>query len=265
MTAAPPPRGPARWQAVLVDDERLARRELQRLLAAHPEVQVVAEADTVAGAAERVRLTGADLVFLDVQLADGESGLDLVAQLEPGVRVIFVTAHDRYAVRAFEAHALDYLLKPVAPERLARALARLRAHDDGPSHARAPLAPPGAAPEAPPDAALGAGDRLFLRMDERMGCLCVADIRAVLAERDAAELLLADGRRVRVQKPLAEWAARLPGTHFLQIHRSTIVNLDHVARVEEWSHRSFLVWLRGVPEPLVMSRRFATRVRERLQ
>ena len=264
MTTAPPPRGPAPWQAVLVDDEPLARRELRRLLAAHAEVAVVAEADTVAGAAERVRLTGADLVFVDVQLADGESGLDLVARLEPGVQVIFVTAHDRYAVRAFEAHALDYLLKPVAPDRLARALARLADRPDAPA-----ARPDGAAaaretPPTPADAPLGIGDRLFLRVDERMAFVRVADVRAVLADRDASELLLVDGRRVRVQKPLAEWAARLPGPHFLQIHRSTLVNLDHVARVEEWSHRSFHVWLRGLAEPLVMSRRFATRLRERL-
>jgi two-component system LytT family response regulator len=255
-----------RWQAVLVDDEPLARRELRRLLAAHPEVAVVAEADSVAGAAERVRLTGADLVFLDVQLADGESGLDLVERLEPGVRVVFVTAHDRYAVRAFEAHALDYLLKPVAPERLARAVARLGPGEaprgDGADAARA--GGRREAPPAPADAPLGVADRLFLRIDARMGFLCVAHIAAVLADRDASDLLLADGRRVRVQKPLAEWAARLPASHFLQIHRSALVNLDHVARVEEWSHRSFHVWLRGRAEPLVMSRRFAARVRERL-
>lgn len=260
MTAATAASGLGpRWQVVLVDDEPLARRELRRLLAAHPAVDVVAEADTVAGAAERVRLTGADLVFLDVQLADGESGLDLVARLEPGVRVVFVTAHDRYAVRAFEAHALDYLLKPVAPERLARALARL-----APPHA-APSSTLNVTPNPAPDVApLDVGDRLFLRMDDRMGFLAVAHIRAVLAEGDASALLLADGRRVRVQKPLAEWAARLPGSRFLQIHRSTVVNLDHVAQVDEWSHRSFRVWLRGLAEPLVMSRRFAARVRDRL-
>jgi two-component system LytT family response regulator len=254
VTAAPRPR----WHAVLVDDEPLARGELHRLLAAHPEVAVVAEADTVAGAAERVRLTGADLVFLDVQLADGESGLDLVPRLEPGVQVVFVTAYDRYAVRAFEAHALDYLLKPVAPERLARALARL----DPP--AGAPATAVRDAPLGPADAPLGVGDRLFLRIDERMAFLGVAHIRAVLADRDAAELLLVDGRRASVRKPLAEWAARLPGSHFLQIHRSTIVNLDHVDRVDEWSHGSYQVWLRGLPEPLVMSRRFAARLRDRL-
>jgi two-component system LytT family response regulator len=214
------------------------------------------------------RLTGADLVFLDVQLADGENGLDLVPRLEPGVQVIFVTAHDRYAVHAFEAHALDYLLEPVAPERLARALARLAqpvgAKGTGAAEAQPLPAPVRDAPPAPADVPLGIGDRLFLRVGPRMEFLAVAHVRAVLADGDALELLLADGRRARVQKPLAAWAARLPRSHFLQIHRSTLVNLDHVARVEEWSHRSFRVWLRGVAEPLVMSRRFAARVRERL-
>lgn len=264
------PRPARRWQAVLVDDERLARRELRRLLVEHPEVEVVAEADTIDGAAERVRLTGADLVFLDVQLADGEDGLALVSRLEPGVQVILVTAYDRHAVRAFDAQALDYLLKPVAPERLARALARLpRSAPSRSAPSRGTLAPGAAEPAAEPASAdaplppLAMADRLFLRMDERMGFLAVAQIRAVLADRDDSQLLLVDGRCVTVRKPLAEWEARLPH-EFLRIHRSTIVNLAHVERVEEWSHRSFHVWLRGHPAPLVMSRRFATRVRARL-
>src|SRR5215217_7022642 len=97
---------------------------MRALLAGHAEVTVVGEAETVATAAEVVRATEADVVFLDVQL-EGELGFDLLPLLEPGVAVIFVTAHDRYAVRAFEQHALDYLLKPVQRERIAGAIARL--------------------------------------------------------------------------------------------------------------------------------------------
>jgi two-component system LytT family response regulator len=143
-------------RAVIVDDERLARREMRALLAAHPEVAVVGEAETIATAAAVVRAAEATVVFLDVQL-ERELGFDLLPLLEPEVAVVFVTAHERYAVRAFELHALDYLLKPVQRERLARALARLGA--------------PGAgdAPEGPADSApLGYDDFLFLRVDGRM-------------------------------------------------------------------------------------------------
>jgi two-component system LytT family response regulator len=112
------------WQAILVDDERLARAELRTLLGAHDGVEIVGEASTVAAAAEQVRLTGATLVFLDIMLK-GESGFDLLPRLPEDLAVVFVTAYDRFAVQAFEVHALDYLLKPVSPARLAAALEHL--------------------------------------------------------------------------------------------------------------------------------------------
>lgn len=248
------------WQAVIVDDERLARRELRTLLKEHPSVSVVAEADTIAGALERVRLTGANLVLLDVQLANDENGLDLIPMLDPAVAVILVTAFDQYAVHAFDVEARDYLLKPVRPSRLARALGRL-------PHPRTPRVDPveeeSTALAAEPASRLMLTDRLFLRMDDRMGFLPVASIRALTALRDDSRVLLSDGRAVLIRKSLAEWEARLPA-EFLRIHRSTIVQLAQVERVDEWSHGSFLVRLRGVAEPFVMSRRYAARVRARL-
>src|SRR3954462_3946687 len=118
--------------AIIVDDERLARRELRAMLEeSHASaVRVVAEAESVRTAAELVRTCDADVVFLDVQLA-GESGLELLPLIDPTVAVVFVTAFDQYAVRAFEVNALDYLLKPVAPARLARAVERLGTPNDG--------------------------------------------------------------------------------------------------------------------------------------
>jgi two-component system, LytTR family, response regulator len=249
------------WSAILVDDERLARRELRALLTAHPTIDVVGEASTIEGAAERLRLTGANLIFLDIQLK-GESGFDLLPLIPPDVAVIFVTAYDRFAVQAFSVHALDYLLKPVVPERLAAAITFL-----GERQQRTALTPAAAqADDEQTDAPepLTWSSRLFLRMDDRMGFLAVSQIRAVLADGDQATVLTRDGRRVRVRKPLREWVRRLPEQHFLQIHRGTLINLNEVARVEEWSHGSFLVHLHGESIPLVMSRRFSARVRTRL-
>lgn len=249
------------WQAILVDDERLARAELRTLLGAHDGVEIVGEASTVAAAAEQVRLTGATLVFLDIMLK-GESGFDLLPRLPEDIAVVFVTAYDRFAVQAFEVHALDYLLKPVSPARLAAALERL-GRRPGPSGTAAPAARGGEEPESDFEPLAWTG-RLFLRLDDHLGFLAVAQIRAVLADGDQAIVLTVDGRRRRVRKPLREWVARLPGQHFLQIHRGVLVNLHEIQRVEEWSHGSFHVYLRQESTPLVMSRRFATRLRARL-
>jgi two-component system LytT family response regulator len=235
---------------IVVDDERLARRELRQLLEeghGH-QLRVVGEAATVREAATLVRLHDPDVVFLDVHLA-GESGFDLLPLLDRTVSVVFVTAFDRYAIRAFEVNALDYLLKPVAPKRLATALARLSQRG-------------GTEPATGP--ALTYEDRLFLRLEDRMAFVRVRDIVAVLAAGDNSVLRLADGRGVRTRKSLREWADRLPERDFARIHRSTLVNLEFVERLEEWSHFSYRVYLRGLAEPLQMSRRWGARVRSRL-
>jgi two-component system LytT family response regulator len=231
--------------AIIVDDERLARRELRAMLEeAHAStVRVVAEAESVRTAAELVRTCDADVVFLDVQLA-GESGLDLLPLIDPSVAVVFVTAFDQYAVRAFEVNALDYLLKPVAPARLARAVERLARPNDERS-------------AAAPTPKLDYDDRLFLRLDDRMGFVKVADIVSIVSDGDYSVVRLSVGRTHRARKSLREWAARLPDNAFARVHRSTIVNLEFVERVEEWSHFSYRLYLRGSAEPVTMSRRYA--------
>ena len=250
----PPSKAPR--PVLIVDDERLARRDLRDLLEAeHADaVRVAGEAATVAEAAGLAHTSGADVVFLDIHLA-GESGFDLLPLLEPDVDVVFVTAFDQHAVRAFEVNALDYLTKPVSPERLALTIARLRA---GPSDRRRAG---GGAESAGP---LAYDDRLFLRIDDRMAFLAVRDVVAVVADGDNASLWLSNGRVVRVRKPLRSWEERLPAKQFVRIHRSALVNLTAVERVEEWSHFTYRIYVRGYREPLEMSRRYGARVREQL-
>jgi two-component system LytT family response regulator len=233
-------------RAVIVDDERLARRELRAMLAAHPEVSVVGEAETLAAAAAVVRAADATAVFLDVQLGD-ESGLELLPQLDEGVAVIFVTAYDRYAVRAFEVHALDYLLKPVVPARLAAAVGRLTA---------------GVAPAAVPTP-LTYDDYVCVR-DGGMRFVKVRAVAAVLADANCSRVVLGTGEALQVRKPIGEWEARLPSARFVRVHRSALVNLDYVERADEWSHGSVHLHVRGLPAPLRMSRRYAAALRQRL-
>src|SRR5690606_18450790 len=120
------PGGRAMLRVILVDDERLARLGLRHLLAAHPEVEIVGEAARVSAAQELVREAKPDAVFLDIQMP-GRNGFELLGGEAPAPKVIFFTAHAEHAVRAFDVHAVDYLLKPVSPARLADAVARLTA------------------------------------------------------------------------------------------------------------------------------------------
>ena len=232
-----------RFTAILVDDERLARKELRSMLAEHEIINVVGEAETVAQAAELVHAKNPDVLFLDIQLP-GETGFDLLEKITPACKIIFVTAFDAYAIRAFEVNALDYLLKPINPARLAQAIERLTTHEPAP---------------APTVRALEYEDRLFIEVDERSRLLKVSDIIVISAMGDYSQILSCDGQKSLVLKSLKDWEERLPAKHFTRIHRSTIVNLEYVERVESWFNRSYRIHIRQIPEPLVMSRRYAAR------
>jgi len=230
-----------RFTAILVDDERLARKELRSMLAEHEIIDVVGEAETVAQATELVHAKNPDVIFLDIQLP-GETGFDLLEKISPACKIIFVTAFDAYAIRAFEVNALDYLLKPINPARLAQAIERLTSHEP-----------------APPVRDLEYEDRLFIEVDERSRLLKVSDIIVITAMGDYSQILSCDGQKSLVLKSLKDWEDRLPAKHFTRIHRSTIVNLEYVERVESWFNRSYRIHIRQLPEPLVMSRRYAAR------
>jgi two-component system LytT family response regulator len=232
-----------RFTAILVDDERLARKELRSMLAEHEIIDVVGEAETVAHAAELVNDKKPDVLFLDIQLP-GETGFDLLDQITHACKIIFVTAFDSYAIRAFEVNALDYLLKPINPARLAQAIERLATHDSAP---------------ASPVRALEYEDRLFIEVDERSRFLKVSDIIVISAMGDYSQIVSCDGQKSLVLKALKDWEERLPAKHFTRIHRSTIINVDYVERVESWFNRSYRIHIRQLPEPLVMSRRYAAR------
>lgn len=232
-----------RFTAIVVDDERLARKELRSMLAEHEIVEVVGEAETVAQAAELVHAKNPDVLFLDIQLP-GETGFDLLEKISHPCKIIFVTAFDAYAIRAFEVNALDYLLKPINPARLAQAIERLTTQDSA---------------SVSPVRALEYEDRLLIEVDEGSRFLKVSDIVVISAMGDYSQIFSSDGKKSLVLKPLRDWEERLPAKHFTRIHRSTIINVDYVERLESWFNRSYRIHIRQMSEPLVMSRRYAAR------
>lgn len=250
--------------ALIVDDERLARRELRTLLEAHDAIAVVGEAASVREAVRRVEALGPDVIFLDVQMPR-QSGFELLDQVENSFRVVFVTAYDAYALRAFEVNALDYLLKPVHPDRLARTVDRLLAPSDAePPESPRPESPrPEAAPPEDSSRRLDGDDHLFLSFDKRSRFVRVRSIVCVCGAGDYSEVVLEDGQRALVSRTLRQWEERLPPRGFVRIHRATIVNLDFVERVEKSDDEAYAVFLRGVEAPVTMSRRQAARVKMR--
>jgi two-component system LytT family response regulator len=235
-------------RALIVDDERLARKELRSMLAERPEITVEGEAETVAAAAELIRAEEPDIVFLDIHM-HGESGFDLLEKVDVPFKVIFITAFDAYAIRAFEVNALDYLLKPVNPERLARAVERLFEKQ---------------AEREDELRKLDYNDRVFLALDdERSRFLKVNTIEFISGAGDYSDVFTNDGQKILTPKPLREWEERLPEKYFYRIHRSTIINLEYVDRVERWFNRAYRVHLHHISEPLVMSRRYAARLRSK--
>ncbi|WP_229207292.1 LytTR family DNA-binding domain-containing protein [Duganella sp. Root336D2] len=197
---------------LVVDDERLARAELRRLLASHPGVSIVGEAANAAEAALQIATLQPDLLLLDVQMPGG-SGFDLLATLDEAPEVIFTTAFDQYALQAFEASALDYLMKPIEPQRLAAALER--------AAARLGLAPP---PSAAPR-------KLFIRDGERCWFVRLEDIRLFESEGNYTRLYF-NGSAPLLARSLLQVEQRLDPQQFFRASRRHIVNLAAVQGVE---------------------------------
>jgi two-component system LytT family response regulator len=244
-------------KTVLIDDEHLARKELRHLLRPHPRIEIVGEAANVTDALRILPVLRPDLVFLDIEMP-GRDGFDLLASLPPPhPRIIFVTAHDAFAVRAFKVNALDYLLKPVEPERLAEALARLASPDETDTEARAqPL-------DASPGHPFHEDDRVFIREGERCWFVPVREIPLLEAEGNHTRVHL-HRERPLLRRSLAAMEARLPCTLFLRANRGQLVNRTFIEKVEPWFSGSLKATLRGGGE-VEFSRRQAQEFRDRLE
>jgi len=236
-----------KYKTIIVDDERLARKEMRRLLAEFDEIAVVGEAENLAKTVDLIEKEKPHIVFLDIQLSS-ENGFDLLERTDQNFKLIFVTAFDAYAIRAFEVNALDYLLKPVNPERLAKAIERLAEEND---RTKSELRP------------LEYDDRVFLELGTRSVFLKVCDVSHINAAGDYSEIFTTDKRKLLIEKPLREWEMRLPEKHFLRIHRQTIVNLEEIEEIESWFNRTFQVRLKNFRQPLAVSRRYAIKLKSK--
>jgi len=238
-------------KTLIVDDTRLARQEMKTLLARHADIELVGEAEDLPAAAEAVARLSPDLLLLDIQLPSG-TGFDLLDKLDPLPLVVFTTAYDQYAVRAFESNALDYLIKPVEPERLAAALDRARARLDSAASRE----------EARAGGPLGADDTVFLRDGERCWFVSLRDISQIVVDGNYVRVWF-NGQRAMLARSLSALEARLDPALYFRANRNTLVNLRHVASINPWVNDGYQLKLRDGNE-LEVSRRQARELRERL-
>jgi len=228
-------------KALIVDDEPLARREMRRLLAEFPWVEVCGEAGNAAEAAKRVEALAPGLLFLDIKMPGG-SGFDLLARLEHVPQVIFTTAYDQHAVRAFEVNALDYLLKPIEPERLAAALAKVRKLASAGGPRVEPL------------------EQLFVKDGPRCWFVPLGEVSLLTAEGNYVRLHWGT-RQPLLGRPLAAVETRLDPKKFFRANRRQILSLSFIESVEAGLGGRLHVKLRGGPE-VEVSRRQARVFRE---
>jgi two-component system LytT family response regulator len=232
-------------RVLLIDDEADARAELRWLLSAHPTYTIVGEAATFAAARQLLRAGGYDVVFLDIQLFGGV-GFDLVPDIAPPARIIFVTAYDRHALRAFEVNALDYLLKPVAPERFAAALARI--------NAGTPLASLNAQPSPP--TLFRADDTVLVHTDAGDRFLPLTQIAAIFSNENYSDVHLRTHERFLTRRTLKSWEDALPAANFRRVHRQALVNLAHIASHRRDTRETAELRVTGVSNPVPVSRAF---------
>jgi two-component system LytT family response regulator len=206
----------ANLKAIIVDDERLARVNLRRLLEPFPEIEIAGEASSCKSAIDMINMYNPQLIFLDIQLS-GETGFDLLELIDNSIKIIFVTAYDEYAIRAFEVNAIDYLLKPVNPVRLKVAIERvIKREKVQESEAKS----------------YEYSDSIYVRLNNYSSrFIKISSITFIEPVGNYSKIVTIEGKHCLVLKTLKQWQEELPDNNFVRIHRSIFVNIEYVERI----------------------------------
>ena len=238
------------YTAIIIDDERLARNELKKLLAEFPVVNIVGEAANAKEGIEKIESLAPDLIFLDIQMP-GKTGFDMLQELDRAPHVIFTTAYDEFALKAFEVNALDYLMKPVEPKRLADALNKLQMAEE--KEAAAAMA-------GMHRGTLGEDDQVFVKDGERCWFVKLAEVRLFESVGNYAKVFFGTNKPL-ILKSLNSLEERLDDKVFFRANRKHIVNLRLIDKVEPFFNGGLLLDLKG-GEKIEVSRRQAVKFKE---
>jgi len=235
-------------RALIIDDERLARKELTNLLQEYPEIEIVGEAVNAEDAEEKIKNLQPDLLFLDIQMP-GKTGFELLESLDSVPDVVFTTAYDEYALKAFDFNALDYLLKPIEPDRLKETITKLinRPKKE-------------AVEEVVSDQKLGPQDRVFVKDGDKCWFVKLENIRLFESDGNYIKIYF-DNFKPMIHKSLNALDEKLDDRSFFRASRKHIINLTWVESIESWFNGGLMVVLRG-GDKVEVSRRQAARFKE---
>jgi two-component system, LytTR family, response regulator len=239
-------------RAIIIDDERLARTELRNMLQEFPEVEIVDEASNAEEGLQKVETHNPDLVFLDIQMP-GKTGFDMLSDLDHAPHVVFTTAYDEYALKAFEVNALDYLLKPIDPRRLADAMEKLRKLKQSPAPFSMPLT--GIA-----NTVLGENDQVFVKDGERCWFVRLSEVRLFESVGNYAKVFFGTNKPL-ILKSLNALEERLDDKVFFRANRKHIINLRMIEKVESYFNGGLLLELKG-GDKIEVSRRQTVKFKE---
>ncbi len=234
-------------KVILIDDERLARSELRRMLNEFSDVEIIGEAANAAEGIEKVEALNPDLIFLDIQMPD-KSGFEMLSQLDKAPHVIFVTAYDEYALKAFDVNALDYLMKPVEPQRLAEALLKVRQKNEEEilSYNNRGI--------------LSENDQVFVKDGERCWFVRLSEVRLFESVGNYAKVFFGTNKPL-ILKSLNALEERLDEKVFFRANRKHIINLRMIEKIEPYFNGGLLLDLSG-GEKIEVSRRQAVKFKE---
>jgi two-component system, LytTR family, response regulator len=232
-------------KAIIIDDERLARQELKNLLAVHKEVEVIAECSDATQAKEKINELKPDIIFCDIQMP-GKTGLELVEEISASVDVVFITAHDEHAIKAFELNAFDYLLKPVNAERLAETIKKLTIKET--------------ATRLDNNTPLTEKDMVFIKDGEKCWFVRLSDIRLFESEGNYVRVYFENFRPL-ILRSLNSLETRLNEKQFFRASRKHMINMSYIASVETWFNGGLNVKLKDGKE-IEISRRQAVKLKD---
>lgn len=236
-----------RLTALIIDDERLARVNLRKKINMFPEIDVIGEASGVESGVKAIKELNPDLLFLDIELSDG-TGFDLLNKAEFKGKVIFQTAYNEYACRAFEINALDYLLKPVTKERLTKVIETLTNSSIGNSVRNNPK--------------FRYDDRIMIEQKKSIYFIKVENIICVKAGREYTSIFEKGGKEYVVLKSIGNWQKELPDEHFARIHRNCIINFNYIERSERYGNTAN-IFLAGIRDAILISRGYYKLIKTR--
>jgi two-component system LytT family response regulator len=242
-------------RTIIIDDERLARNELKKLLQEFSEIEVIDEASNATEGLEKIEQHNPDLIFLDIQMP-GKTGFDLLEELERSPKVIFTTAYDEFALKAFEVNALDYLLKPVEPRRLSDAIQKLHFEENRDN---------GSSVSGPntllrTNGLLGENDQVFVKDGERCWFVKLNEIRLFESVGNYAKVFFA-GNKPLILKSLNALEERLDDKVFFRANRKHIINMRWIEKIEPYFNGGLLLELKG-GEKIEVSRRQTVKFKE---